>query len=198
MRVFEKFRKPGRDWSQQSDQALLAAISKSEMPAFEELHKRYFPKLLRFAYRIVESDHTAEEVANDTLMTIWRTADRFEGRSKPSTWMFGIAYRIALKARQKMIRRKEDVLLEDALPGSDGEADLVIERTDLANALKRLSPEMRAVVELTYFNGYIYTEIAQILECPVGTVKTRMMNARKHLRNLLAEDGILGKEQAHG
>ena len=198
MRIFGTRQKASVDWAEQSDQALLAAIAKDNMAAFEELHGRYFSKLMRFASRIVDTGETAEEVANDALMTVWRTAERFEGRSKPSTWMFGIAYRMALRARQKAVRRKEDVLLEEELAGSEGDAELVIQRTDLANALKRLSPEMRAVVELTYFNGYIYTEIAQILECPVGTVKTRMMNARKHLRKLLADDEILGKEQAHG
>ncbi len=198
MRIFKSSRKASVDWARQTDGVLLKAVADGDKTAFAELHGRYFSKLMRFATRIVESDATAEEVSNDTLMTVWRTADRFEGRSKPSTWMFGIAYRMALKARQKAARRKEDVELHEDLVGAGDTAEGVIQKTDLANALKRLTPEMRAVVELTYFNGYIYTEIAQILECPVGTVKTRMMAARKHLRNVLSEDGILGKEQAHG
>ncbi|MEM7056476.1 MAG: RNA polymerase sigma factor [Pseudomonadota bacterium] len=177
----------------------MAAVAKSDMAAFKEIHERYFGKLMRFASRIVSNADTAEEVANDTLMTVWRTAERFEGRSKPSTWMFGIAYRVALRARQKAARRQGDVELDEELIGSEESgADGVILKTDLTNALKRLTPDMRAVVELTYFNGYIYTEIAEILECPVGTVKTRMMAARRRLREFLAEDKILGKEQAHG
>ena len=198
MRIFKSSRNPGSSRDEQSDEALLSAVAQADMSAFEQLHDRYFSKLMRFASRIVDNDSAAEEVASDTLMTVWRTAERFEGRSKPSTWMFGIAYRTALRARQKTMRRKEDVELDEVMASSSDASEHVIQRTDLANALKRLTPEMRAVVELTYFNGYIYTEIAQILECPVGTVKTRMMAARKHLRKFLSEDGILGKEQAHG
>lgn len=198
MRIFNTLRRPRLDWAQTTDQGLLSAVAQGDMTAFEELHGRYFSKLMRFAFRIVDNTDTAEEVANDTLMIVWRTADRFEGRSKPSTWMFGIAYRTAQKARQKTARRMEDAMLEDSLTGAEGVEDDVVQRTDLANALKQLTPEMRAVVELTYFNGYVYTEIAQILECPVGTVKTRMMTARKHLRALLAGDGALGKVHAHG
>lgn len=198
MQILKSLRGPSVDWPKQSDDTLLSAVANQDMAAFKELHTRYFSKLMRFASRIVDNGETAEEVANDTLMTVWRTAERFEGRSKPSTWMFGIAYRVALRARQKAIRRKEDVELDENLAAVGDAAEHVIQRTDLANALKRLSPEMRAVVELTYFNGYIYTEIAQILECPVGTVKTRMMAARKHLQKFLSEDRILGKEQAHG
>ena len=199
MSIFDLGRKAPVKWEDQSDDALLKAIADGNMQAFEQLHKRYFSKLMRFAIRIADNQEAAEEVANDTLMTVWRTADRFEGRSKPSTWMFGIAYRMAAKARQKAAKRKGDVELDEGMIGVDADAaDNVILRTDLAGALKRLSPDLRAVVELTYFNGYIYTEIAEILECPVGTVKTRMMTARRRLREMLDDSKIIPVEKAVG
>ncbi len=165
------------------------------MAAFEQMHRRYFPKLMHFARRITGSAEVAEEVANDTLMVVWRTADRFQGRSKPSSWIFGIAYRQSLKQREKMQKRKGDVELDENLIGDNGDtADAVIRAKDLKAALDRLTPELRAVVELTYYNGYLYTEIAEILDCPVGTVKTRMMTARRRLRDMLSDDTELFPE----
>lgn len=192
-------RKSPDSLAEQSDEALLKAIARGDMNAFEQFHLRYFAKVMRFAARIVDSREAAEEVANDALMTVWRTADRFEGRSKPSTWLFGIAYRMALKARQKLGRRRGDVELDENMIDAGGDAAPgVILRTDLAGALARLTPELRAVVELTYFNGCLYTEIAEILECPVGTVKTRMMTARRRLRLMLADDDDNAMEAASG
>lgn len=174
-----------------SDDALIAAVAGGDVSAFENLHKKYFPKLMHFARRITGSAEVAEEVANDTLMTIWRTAERFEGRSKPSTWIFGIAYRVALKQRTKLMRRAGDVELDEGMVADQADtAETVMRATDLKYALEQLKPEQRAVVELTYYNGYLYTEIAEILDCPVGTVKTRMMTARRRLRDILGDDDL--------
>ena len=171
-----------------TDEAILAAVAKGDISAFEQLHRKYFPKLMHFARRITGNSEIAEEVANDVLMTIWRTADRFEGRSKPSTWIFGIAYRVAMKQRTKNTRHAGNVELDEGLVAdrADTEQD-VIRGRDLTNALAQLKPDLRAVVELTYYNGYLYTEIAEILDCPVGTVKTRMMTARRRLREILSD-----------
>lgn len=179
----------------QTDEALLTAVAKGDVKAFEQLHRKYFPKLMHFSRRITESAEAAEEVANETLLVVWRTGDRFEGRSKPSSWIFGIAYRLSLKQRQKLGRHRGDVLLEDNLI-DDGQdvAEAVMNRKDLSGALQQLTPELRAVVELTYYNGYLYTEIAEILDCPVGTVKTRMMTARRRLREYLSDDAQILSE----
>lgn len=167
------------------------------MVAFEKIYHRYFPKLMHFARRIAGSSEAAEEIANDTLMVVWRTADRFEGRSKPSSWIFGIAYRLSLKQRQSLGRRKGEVVLDENLVDDNSDtADAVMRQKDLDGALQQLTPELRAVVELTYYNGYLYTEIAEILGCPVGTVKTRMMTARRRLRAMLSDDPQLFSENA--
>ncbi|MDX8346893.1 sigma-70 family RNA polymerase sigma factor [Cognatiyoonia sp. IB215446] len=180
-----------------SDDALIAAIAQGDMAAFEQIYSKYFPKLVRFSKRITGSQEAAEEVTNDVLMTVWRTAARFEGRSKVSTWIFGIAYRMSLKQSRKISARRGDVELDEGMVSDNTNvADAVITKTDLAWALKQLNPDLRAVVELTYYNGYLYTEIAEILGCPVGTVKTRMMTARRRLRAMLSEDINIGSENA--
>lgn len=197
MRILKAIRTKASAAAPQSDEALLAAIAQGDMNAFEQIHRKYFPKLMHFAKRITDSAEAAEEVANDVLMTVWRTADRFEGRSKPSTWMFGIAYRMALKQRQKLGLRRGDVELDEGMVADNTDtAEAVLLARDLGKALQQLTPELRAVVELTYYNGYLYTEIAEILDCPVGTVKTRMMTARKRLRAMLSEEESEGTENA--
>ncbi len=195
MRLLKSITSKGEAPAALSDDALIAAVAEGDVNALEHVHKKYFPKLMHFARRITGSAEAAEEVANDVLMTVWRTADRFEGRSKPSTWIFGIAYRVAMKQRTKLLRRAGDVELDEGMVAGEGDtAEAVIRGTDLKNALDQLKPELRAVVELTYYNGYLYTEIAEILDCPVGTVKTRMMTARRKLREILADDETTGKE----
>ncbi|MEL6433396.1 MAG: RNA polymerase sigma factor [Pseudomonadota bacterium] len=189
MRLLKTILGTSRSSSTMSDGDLLRAVAAGDVAAFEQLHRKYFPKLMHFARRITDSNEAAEEVANDVLMTVWRTADRFEGRSKPSTWIFGIAYRMSMKQRQKLGLRKGDVELDETLISDDADhVEQLAIAQDVTKALKQLKPELRAVVELTYYNGYLYTEIAEILECPVGTVKTRMMTARNRLRDLLSDE----------
>lgn len=189
MRLLKTILGTSRSSSTMSDGDLLRAVAAGDVAAFEQLHRKYFPKLMHFARRITDSNEAAEEVANDVLMTVWRSADRFEGRSKPSTWIFGIAYRMSMKQRQKLGLRKGDVELDETLISDDADhVEQLAIAQDVTKALKQLKPELRAVVELTYYNGYLYTEIAEILECPVGTVKTRMMTARNRLRDLLSDE----------
>ncbi len=197
MRLLRSIRKNPSSAAPASDEHLLAAIARGDLAAFEELHRSYFPKLMHFSRRITSSYEAAEEVANDTLMVVWRSAQNFEGRSKPSSWIFGIAYRQAMKKRQSLERHKDDIMLDDQLmhDGHDTAAD-VLRRKDIGKALQQLTPELRAVVELTYYNGYYYTEIAEILGCPVGTVKTRMMAARKKLRIIMSDEEQTKSESA--
>ena len=138
----------------------------------------------------------AEEVTNDVMLEVWKNAGKFEGRSKVSTWLLGIARHRALNA----VRRKELATtdIDDAAPVADEQivsGEVVEERAQqatelregLRTALGKLSPEHRDVVELTFFHGLNYQEIASIAGCPENTVKTRMFHAKKKLRQILAE-----------
>ena len=123
------------------------------------------------------------------MMVVWQTAGSFRGTSKLSTWVFAIAYRKALKARGKWPDPVEDEQLDtrasnDPAPDADLERSHI--RTALVTAMEGLSPEQRAVVDLTYFHDLGYREIAEILSCPVDTVKTRMFHARRRLKQALS------------
>jgi RNA polymerase sigma-70 factor (ECF subfamily) len=130
-----------------------------------------------------------EELLNDTMMVVWRRADSFNGRCKVSTWVFAIAYRKALKALHQVDDAvEEDERDERAAPAVDEPEQQIGQRQlhdVLMRALQGLSAEHRAVVDLTYFHGMGYREIAEVVDCPVDTVKTRMFHARRRLRLLL-------------
>ncbi|MEO0994667.1 MAG: RNA polymerase sigma factor [Pseudomonadota bacterium] len=176
---------------QDPDIALLEATARGETAAFERLHRRYYRKVFGFSLRITGRMETAEEVVSDTMMVVWRKADTFMGQSRPSTWIFGIAYRIAMKARGKGARETlHDEIDEEHAADRTGpqEIETLFERKRILAALGRLPAEQRAAMELTYYHGYTMAEIAEVQECPVGTVKTRMFHARAKLRAMLETD----------
>jgi RNA polymerase sigma factor (sigma-70 family) len=173
---------------------LLARIAaQRDLRAFEQLYRIYHPRLTRFLSNILRRPQLVEEALNDALMVVWRRPEAYNGTSKVSTWIFAIAYRVALKARSKNDEPMEDPKA-DARPSLEAGPEQEVSRRQtqevLAAAMGQLSPEHRAVVDLTYFHETGYREIAEILDCPVGTVKTRMHHARKHLKGMLA--GRLG------
>jgi RNA polymerase sigma factor (sigma-70 family) len=134
----------------------------------------------------------AEEVLNDTMMVVWNRPESFNGSSKLSTWIFAIAYRKALKALKRQDEPIED---KDAFARPSGEASPEGElgrrqaQEVLLGAIGELSAEHRAVVDLAYFHEMGYREIAEVMNCPVDTVKTRMFHARRRLKGKL--DGAL-------
>jgi RNA polymerase sigma-70 factor (ECF subfamily) len=180
---------PAARGGRESDQTLLSRILAKDVDAFEDLYRLYHPRLTRFLSKQVHRPQMVEEVMNDTLMVVWDRAHTFNGASQLSTWIFGIAYRKAMKA----MRRNEDPV-EDPLADARVSAELTPEealnqhRTQLLllDAIAQLSPNHRTVVELTYFDEMGYKEIAAIMDCPVDTVKTRMFHARRNLKRHLA------------
>ncbi|MGF1501768.1 MAG: RNA polymerase sigma factor [Paracoccaceae bacterium] len=173
---------------EEADAALLQAVAAGDRGAFRRLHARYHRRVLGFAIRIVQSLDLADEVASDALMVVWKKAESFRGEARPSTWIYGITYRTALRALRQRRRTAHHVEIDDNLPAETTgpeEIERLFDRKAVAAALDALSPEQRATVQLTYFYGYRLTEIAEITGCPVGTVKTRMFHARARLRSVL-------------
>ncbi len=168
--------------------ALLAGVKHGRRADFDALYRLYHPRLWRFLTQLMRQPDAIEEVLNDTLMVVWQRADSFDGRSKLSTWIFGIAYRKGLKAlsRQDLPVDDEDLPeTADAAPGPEQQLGRVQLRARLRAAMRELSPEHRAVVELCYFHDMAHGEIAEVVGCPAETVKTRMFYARRRLRTLL-------------
>jgi RNA polymerase sigma factor (sigma-70 family) len=175
--------------SADGESALLSRVVAEDMDAFETLYRLYHPRLQRFVGGMTKQPGLVEEILDDTMMVVWRKAYTFNHSAKVSTWILAIAYRQSLKA----LKRLGDVVDTDAggsieatAAGPDDELQQQALRKHLDDALGTLSAEQRAVMELTYYFGYGYREIAQIMECPVDTVKTRMFYARRKLKAQLA------------
>jgi RNA polymerase sigma factor (sigma-70 family) len=172
-----------------ADAELIARIRERDVRAFEQLYRKYFGRLSRFLMNLIHRPQLVEEVLNDTMMVVWNKPDAFAGSSKLSTWIFGIAYRKAMKALRRWDQAVEDPDLDLRVseePPPDQEAGMQQIQARLATAINGLSADHRAVVDLTYFQGFAYAEIADIVGCPVDTVKTRMFHARRHLKRMLA------------
>lgn len=173
---------------EQVECALLTGVAEGKIHDFDQLFHQYHDRLFRFVWRVTGSTDLVEEVTNDTMLAVWKQAAQFQFRSKVSTWIFGIAYRTALRALRKNKRHVQHRLEQDLdLLEAENHGDQTELRDLVEIALRRLSPEQRAIVELTYFMGCSYEEIAATLSCPVGTVKSRMFNVRKKLRPLLEQ-----------
>ena len=178
-----------------ADAALLDRIRTGDHDALHALYRKYYHPLLRFTYRITGRLDLAEETVNDVMLVVWQDAGAFEARSKVATWIMGIAYRKALKLSQRARRWYRRFAAADFGAAIERPEDLAeptrhAELEDLlGHALRALPPEQRAVVELTYYFGCSYEEIASIVNCPVNTVKTRMFHARGKLRALLPRLG---------
>lgn len=186
--VSQKPRKEDRVSAAQSDLLLLARIREGDRSAFEQLYRLYHPRLSRFLQTLIRRPTLVEEVLNDTMMVVWNRPDSFHGASKLSTWIYAIAYRKAMKGLRQQDEAVEDKDAERRESPEDGPED-ASGRTRVHQLLRQAMAELtaahRAVVDLTYFHELGYREIAEILECPVDTVKTRMFHARRHLRKRL-------------
>ncbi len=167
------------------EQALMRRLAHRDRQAMGEFYSRFSQPLFAYLVRLIGDPAVAEELLQETMLLAWQKASTFRGDSRPSTWLFGIARNLARNAQRRS--QPSTVSLEDetSLAGSEGVASPAGRRLDLVQALARLSPEHREVVQLVLVQGFTYDEAAHIVGCPVGTVKSRLFYARRQLRGWL-------------
>jgi RNA polymerase sigma-70 factor (ECF subfamily) len=169
-------------------------IASGDRAAFEELYRAYQKRVFGYLFRLLNRVDLAEEVTTDVMVEAWRSAATFRGDSKVSTWLFGIARFKGLTAARRSRADTVNVEAAGALADPRELPEQVLIKAGTADAVRqalaRLSDDHREVMELTFFQGFSYPEIAAIVDCPVNTVKTRMFHARKQLRQLLAAEGV--------
>ena len=180
--------------SQASDEVLIGRIARGDRLAMQALYARHHVKAFRFVLRLVRNEATAEDLISEVFLDVWRQADRFEGRSAVSTWILAIA---RFKALSSARRRKEVELDEETATAIEDDADtpdVALQKKNTGEILRRclakLSPDHREIIDLVYYHEKSVGEVAEIVDIPENTVKTRMFYARKRLAELLKEAGV--------
>jgi RNA polymerase sigma factor (sigma-70 family) len=169
--------------------ALVERMATGDRLALSDLYDRYQGTLLAYLRLLTPDRGLAEEVVQDTLLAAWRGAGGFTGQGTVRSWLFGIARRRAADAVRRQVLHVVDAAALEFLPSPEPEPEAVAvagaSRSELVDALDRLSPVHREVLVLTFVHGLSHRELADVLGIPVGTVKSRMSNARRALRETL-------------
>jgi RNA polymerase sigma-70 factor (ECF subfamily) len=179
-----------------SDTVLLQRVAKGDRAAFAELYRRLQRPLFGYLMKLVREREMVEDVLNETLMEVWRQAARFEGRSSVNTWVFSIAHHRAVsrlrRKRETSLDEETAAAIEDQAPTPDQQAASSDMSRILAELMTRLSAEHREILNLAYYQEFSVQEIAEALDLPANTVKTRMFYARQRLKVLLEKSGVQG------
>jgi RNA polymerase sigma-70 factor, ECF subfamily len=175
--------------------SLLAAVGRGDRASFSHLYDLVAPRVLGLATRVLVDPAQAEEVMQDVFLEVWQTADRFDpSRGRGITWILTMTHRRAIdrvRASQSSRDRDERAGIRELAssgPSIEDEVDIAIEHERVLRALATLSELQRESVELAYFQGLTQSEIAQRLDIPIGTVKTRTRDAMFKLRGILGEE----------
>ena len=175
-----------------SDETLVERIAAGNKLAMQALFARHRTSVYRWLLRFVSNETLAEDLLSEVFLDVWRQAARFEYRSSVSTWLLSIARHKALSAGRHRTEAELDEKIEATVadPADDPEVALQEKNRDelLRRALTRLSPEHRQVIDLVYYHEKSVDEVAQIIDVPPATVKTRMFYARKKLAELVNGD----------
>ncbi|HEY1331249.1 MAG TPA: RNA polymerase sigma factor [Actinomycetota bacterium] len=170
-----------------TDRALLEALAEGDPAALRALYDRHAPWLVLRLERRCSDRSIVEDVVQDTFIAIWRKPSGYRGSGDVAAWIWGIGIRRLIdRLRRQRLRAGVAVEAGPDEPSAEDRMLLGIEHGDLASALNRLSPELRAVLQATALDGLTTREAAALLGIPQGTVKTRLMRARAELRKGLA------------
>ena len=179
------------------DDRLIADCLKGQTAAFGELVRRYQDRLFNTVFRLVDSAEDAQDVVQEAFLHAYQSLDRFKGESQFFTWLYRIAVNsaIGLKRKQRIVvslhgdREGQGGVPEPHDVSELSQPDLVLERADeerrIQAALNRLSPEHRAVLILKDLEDQKYETMAEILQVPIGTIRSRLHRARLELREVL-------------
>jgi RNA polymerase sigma-70 factor (ECF subfamily) len=175
-----------------ADSELLARIAAGETDALRALYRIYGSRLYAHALRISGDPAAAEDIIQESLLAIWRGARRYRGEGRVVAWLLGIVHHKALKAvrsRRAFPLSEETKDIPSAAPSPD-EAVFRNERSErIKTGLDRLSRKHRLVLDLVFFQGLSLAETAAVCDCPVGTVKSRLNQAKADLREILDRGG---------
>ena len=182
------------------DENLLTLIAHGDKDALECFYEKYSTQVFSLARYMLKDEAIAEEIAQDVFLAVWQKAGTFKAnRGSPKGWLMSIAHhrvidhvRSAKRARASMDRMAQEMVSLEKLyqVRTEDEALRSIERQEIAKALQRIPEAQRTVILMSYFQGYSQTEIAKILDQPLGTVKTRIRLGMQKLRSIFKNGAV--------
>ncbi|MBN2162951.1 MAG: sigma-70 family RNA polymerase sigma factor [Pontiellaceae bacterium] len=182
---------------ERTDELLMEAYRDGDESAFPTLVHRYRNLLYGYLMRMVQNSEIAEDCFQETFLRVHRKAHTYRSGAKFKGWLYTIATRIAVDRLRRNARRlqtepfeNEDTARSDAHDPSD-HAEQSELRQVVQAALETLPPQQRAALVLAYYQGHTYPEVAQIMGCSLGTVKSHMSRALKKLSTQLPKGGVL-------
>ena len=179
------------DTGTEYDVQLLARIASGDQQALADLFMLYRLPLLHYLLQFTTDHGLAEELLQDIFLAVWKGAHTYEGKSLVKAWLFGIARRRACKTLHRQERSLVALSELEMLPANEPEPEASViahmAHDELMQAIARLSLVHREVLLLVFVHGFSYQEVAEVLDVPLGTVKSRLNHARRGLRTLLRD-----------
>lgn len=171
------------------DKHIVKRIASGDREALAELYDRYQQHLFRYLLQLTPDYGLAEEILQDTFVAVWKSARTFEGRSTVLTWLISITRRQAHNTlRRHKLPTVDEAGFEELAATEPEPEDFTlasVARDELTTAFKQLAPVHREIIVLIFIEELSYPEVANVLGIPVGTVKSRLSNAKRTLRTLL-------------
>jgi RNA polymerase sigma-70 factor (ECF subfamily) len=173
-----------------SDTDLLHLTASGDESAFCELYKRYSGPIFYYLLRLIHEKKDAEDLLQEVFLAVWKGARNFRGQSQVKTWLYRIAHHQAISwlRRYKKVASFDDLFETDRRDGPEEVVSGHWPSDQIQEALDTLSSKQREVIELTFIHRMSYTEIAEIMGCPVGTIKSRMSYALRMLNDMIKSD----------
>ena len=184
------------DVTRLADEELMELLVQGDPRAFEAIYDRHGKAAFSLAYRVVGSRAAAEDVVQEAFLSIWRSAVRYQrDRGSVRTWILGIVHHRGIDGlRRNNVHQSRRASAEgieewkEAPDRTDTQAIQADEARSIREALRTLPEHQGRVIQLAYFGGFTHTQIAEMLDTPVGTVKGRMRLGLDKLRTTLAEE----------
>lgn len=191
------------------EKTLIQQAQNGDVTAFEELVSEYQKRIFSIAYRMLQNQEDAADLTQEVLVKIFKNLSRFQGDSKFSTWVYRVTTNACLDELKRAGRKYTAYSLDKEIETEDGSLSVVLKderptpdeslekktiQQVVQKAIGNLHGEHRQVIILRDLQGFSYEEIAKVLQCSVGTVKSRISRARGNLKKFLSQDRELFEE----
>jgi len=172
-----------------ADLALVHKIAAGDHVAMKQVYEFHSGPLFNFVKNWLADPHEASDIVHETMLEVWRRADRFQGRSSLKSWIFSIARNKSIDKNRKssrMLYTDEVPDMADDIPNPVEVLEVSQDAALLKACIAKLSDTHRRMIHLAFYEDLSYREISEIEDCPIGTVKTRILHAKKLLMHDLA------------